>query len=426
MLRLIKNHKWVVMFAFGVGIIMAFPQFYFPYDHADTYKGIYITMTDNDTGYLARIQEVRDGHPGLGNPISKYGKEDPYTQSPLGEIIIAYLGKMFFLDLNSTILLARFLFTFLVFLAVYGLVFLFSRQKITAVAAATALCLAKPLISRGALITLWKGISDPTIFLDLYRPVQPMVSSLFFFSFLLFFWLFLEKRRWVFGIISALILGLSFYIYPYTWSFLYAFLGAFCLVLIFQRRWFDLKRIILLTLGGVFIAIPYLLNVYRSISNPNFIDVTRRFGLIETHQPILGFLVPSLFIIFLIFFPKKSRERFIFCLALLLAPFIVLNQQLITGKDFHSGHYHWFYHQPLAVIFLVIIVLYQTGFWQGKLRLFKNINLSKILACLIIGASLYTGIVIQAASYKASESRILYDQRYSPIVQWFNAHAQKE
>lgn len=425
MFQLIKIHKWAVIFAFLVGVIMVFPQIYFNYDNRDQYRGIYSSPTDNEVGYLTRIREVRDGHVWLGNPVSRDGKEDPYTQSPLGEIIIAYLGKMLFLDLNNSLLLARFLFTFLGFLAVYGIVFLLFKEKLTAISAAATFCLAKALLARGSLIALLKG-GSPAPYLDYYRPVQPMVSWLFFFGFILFFWLFLEKKKWFFGVVSALILGFSFYVYPYTWSFLYAFLGVLCLILFFQKKWTDVKRIILTSLGGILVAIPYFLNYYRSALYSSFVDVTRRYGLIETRQPILGFLVPGLLILFLFFFPKKWRERFIFCLAILIAPFVVLNQQLITGKDFHSGHYHWFVNQPLAIIFLVMIVLYQTKFWQEKLKIFKNINLSKILACLIIGASFYAGIVTQVNFYKKSEKDILSYQRYSPIIEWFNTHAQKD
>lgn len=437
MFQLIKIHKWALLFALFIGIIVAFPQFYFPYDHADTYKGIYIANTDNEVGYLGRIGEVRDGHPLLGSINFKDGKDNPYIQSPLGENIIARLGGILFLNLNGTILLARFLFAFLGFLAVYGFVFLLSKEKLTAISAATAVCLAKSLISRGGLIALLKGGAPTVHFVDFYRPVHPMVSFLFFFSFLLFFWLFLyperagrveglARKRWVFGVISTLILGSSFYLYPYTWSFIYAFLGALCLIFLFQKKWQDIKRLILMGLGGVVIAIPYFLNIYRSFLHPYFTEVNVRFGLTETHQIILGFLVPSIFVLFLLFFPKEGRNRYIFSLALLTAPFIVLNQQLITGKEFHSGHYHWFFNQPLAIIFLVTMLLYQLKFWQQKLKLFKNINISKITACLIIGASFYTGIVIQAASYKETKPQILEDQRSGPIVEWLNKNANKD
>ena len=433
MIQLIKNHKWALSFAFLVAIIVAFPQFYFPFDNTDAYQGIYIANADDESLYLGRVQEVRDGYSSLSSPVFKEGKDDPYLQPPLGENLVAYLGKIFFLNLNNTILLARFLFPFLGFLAIYGFAFLISKDKLTALTAAIAVCLAESLLSRGALFTLLRGGVPTTTFLDFYRPVQPQTGLLFFFSFLLFFWLFFDaltrlsiKKQWIWGVVSALILGFSFYVYPYTWSFLYAFLGVLCLILLFQKNWPDVKKIIFMALGGIFIAMPYFLNFYKATLYPQFWEIGYRLRLIETHQLIFGILVPSMFIIFLLFFPRKWRKQYIFSLALFIAPFIVLNQQIITGKDFSSGHYHWFCHQPLAIIFLIIILFYQTKFWQEKLKMFKNINILKILACLIIGVSIYTGVVIQAASYKESEEQILFDQRYGPVAEWLNAHAEKE
>ena len=433
MVQLIKIHKWAILLAFLVGVIVAFPQLYFSYDNSETYQGIYVSSTDNEYSYLNRVQEVRDGHFSLGSPVFKEGKNDPYIQSPGGEILVAYLGKIFFLDLNGTILLSRFLFSFLGFLAIYSFVFLITKEKLTASAAAITVILARFILSRGGLFALLRGESPVDQFLDLYRPIQPQVSFLFFFAFLVFFWLFFERKQWRWGIISALILGISFYIYPYTWSFLCAFLGALFLILLFRKKKQEARRIFFLALAGIIIAIPYFINVYRLNLYPSLEEISYRFRLVETHQPILGFLVPTLFVVFLIFFPKQWKERFIFCLALLIAPFIVLNQQIITGKELSSGHYHWFYHQPLTIIFLIIILLYWVKFWQARLSAnrekpgpLKKINAVKVLAFLIIGFSIYTGVIIQASSYGKSEEKILSDQRYAKVVQWFNLNAQKD
>ncbi len=426
MIQLIKIHKWAILFAFLVGVIVAFPQFYFSYDHADTYQGVYIATTDNEYSYLNRIQEVRDGHPSMASAVLKDGKDDPYFLPPLDEILVAYLGKIFFLNLNSTILLARFLFAFLVFLAVYGFVFLISKEKLTALAASTAVCLAKSLLGRGALVVLLKGGAPTADFLDLYRPAHPQVDFLFFFSFLLFFWLFFERKRWIWGVISTLILGLSFYTYPYTWSLLYAFLGVLFLILLFQKKWPDAKRVFFLGLGAFAIGIFYFLNVYAASLHPYFEEVILRCRYIDTRQPVFGILVPSILIIFLLFFPKNWRERFIFCLALAIAPLLVLNQQIITGKEFSSGHYHWYYNQLTAIIFLVIVLFYQIRLWQEKLGFLTKKNTAKLAAFLVIVISFYTGITIQAGSYKASEARILSDQRYGAVAEWLNANAQKD
>ncbi len=422
----VKNHKWAFLFAFLVGAIMVFPQIYFQYDHSQEYQGIYISGTDNESFYLNRVAEVRDGHPSLGSPIFKEGKDNPYLQPPLGEIIIAYLGRIFFLDFNNTILLTKFLFPFLGFLIVYGFVFLISKEKLTALTSSTVLILANSLFSRHGLLVLLQGESPATAFLNFFRPVQPQMNFLFFFGFLLCFWLFFEKKQWRWGIISSLILGLSFYIYLYTWSFLYVFVGLILLIFLLKRQWSEIRRIGYVVLGSLLVTIPYFLNLYRSILHPNFSEVSPRFGLIDGRQPILGFLVPIIFILFVLFFPKKRQNRYLFSLALLLTPFIVLNQQLITNRIFETGHYHWYTNQPLAIIFFIIILFYQTGIIQERWRVLKTINILKILAVLIIGISLYTGITIQTASYKEQQDGILQDQKYAPIIKWLNAYTQKD
>ena len=182
----------------------------------------------------------------------------------------------------------------------------------------------------------------------------------------------------------------------------------------------------LVALGGIFVAIPYFLNLYQSMLHPNFKEISPRFGLIDGNEPILGFLMPILFILFLFFFPKKWREQYIFSLALLITPFIVLNQQLITNRIFETGHYHWYTNQPLAVIFLIIILFYQARIIQEKWKLLTNINVLRILAVLIIGVSFYTGITIQIASYIESKDQILRNQRFAPIIEWLNTNAEKE
>src|SRR3989344_2205917 len=418
MFQLIKTHKWAVLFAFLAGALVAFPQFYFPYDHAEDYQGIYIANTDSEGCYLVNIREVQDGRPGLGSAVFKDWKDDPFFKPPGPEILTGYLGKMFFLDFNNTILLSRFLLSLLAFLAIYTFVFLMTKERLVGFVAASLVLLAKSIIGRGAFLALIADGAPSAHFLDPYRPVHPQVDFPIFFGFLLFFWLFWEKRKIIWGVVSALILGLSFYFYPYIWSFLYAFLGVLFLILLFQKRWQGLKRIFLVASGGILISIPYFITVYKSSLYPYFEDVLFRARYVETRGLIFGILVPSLFLIFLIFFPKKPRERFIFCLSLLTAPFIVLNQQVVTGRVFSPGHYHWYFNQPLAIIFLTIIFF---SLIPRSREIFK-----KISAFFLIGFSIYVGVVIQSASYKESEAKILSYQRYGPINQWLEANASKD
>lgn len=415
-MQIIKRHKWAVIFAILAAIIIAFPQVYFRYDNRDAYQGIELLIQSPCTPW---IREALDGHSSLGSIYLRDGKNDPYIFQPLGAAMVAFLGKIFFLDFNNTLLLSRLFFSFLVFLLMYGFVFLLSKDKLTALASSVMFFLGGELVSRSGLWQILAGQS-PRPFLYFFRPLIPILPALFFFAFLLFFWLFLERKQWRWGVASAATLGLSFYNYFYDWTFLYAFCGVLLLIFLFQRKWQDVKRIAAVLLGGAVISIPYFLNLWQASIHPTYQEMMQRFGIIETRSLIsLGFLVPIVFIVALLFFPKKYKKRFFFVLSLAAAPFIVLQQQLITGKIMQSGHYHWRYHTPLAII--ILLVIFFSWVSRRKWEFFK-----KASAFLIIAVSIYTGIFMQSVSYTEAQKVALEQQRYGPVMKWLNTNGQKE
>ena len=417
---ILNNHKWAIILAILVAVIIAYPQVYFRYDHQDAYHGIeLIGASDDESVWSSRVREAQDGHLSLSCVYFKDGKNDPYIIQPLGSTIVAYLGKIFSLDLNNTILFSRLFFPFIVFLIIYGFILLFTKDKLTALVTPSALFLASTLLGRWDIFQLLSGESPKTDFLLLTRPVNPALTWFFFFGFLLFFWLYLEKKQWRWGILSALMLGLSFYDYFYTWTFLYVFCGVLGLIFLFQKNWRELKRIAVVLLGAGLIAIPYLINFYQITTYPTYQEVGQRAGLLYTREPTLGFLVPFIFIIFLLFFPRKWRERYYFALALVITPFIVLNQQLITGKTLFNAHYHWYFHTPLGIIFLLVIFFNLIS--QKKREFFK-----KLSAILIIAIGIYTGVLIQNSSYNTNEEKIIERQRYGQVMDWLDENTEKD
>jgi len=401
-----KNHRWAILFALLAAIIISYPQIYFRYDHQDTYRGIDISLlTGDEYYYWSRIQEVRDGYPSAANPLFREAKDGPYSQPPLAEILIAYLGKLFFLDLNNTVLLTKFLLSFLLFLAIYSFVYLLFKEKLTAAACSAMIFFGITLLSR---------YGPEAEFLWFSRMLHPLVSSLFFFVFLSLFWLFLEKKIWYFGILAGLLLGLSFYIYFYTWTFLYTFSGILILISIFQKDWRKIKKIILVLLLSLLVASPYFINLYQTMAYPGYLEFQQRVGLVENRTPALGYLVPGVLAIFLFFFPREHRGRYFFSLALVITPLIVINQQLITGKILHPSHWHGSYNRFLAIIFLMVIFLNMSK------------RLKKVLAILIIVVSFYTGFMIQNGSYAKYEDSFIKGQRYGPILEWLNKNVEKE
>ena len=418
MIQILKNHRWAIILAFVASVIVASPQIYFRYTHPSDYQGIEVFGTGDERAWLSRVREVADGHPAMSNVYFKDGKGEPYIYQPLGSNIIAFLGKIFSLDINNTMLLSRFIFPAFVFLLIYGFAFFLSKNKLIALAVSSFLMLGNSLFARKAVFQMLGGDSPSVTYVNYTRPVNPLMTHLFFFSFLLCFWLFLERKQWRWGILSFLLLGLSFYDYFYTWTFLYSFLGALLVIFIFQKKWLDIKRICLVISASLLMAIPYFINLYQVIRHPVYKEVGHRLAF-EGSSATLGLLAPLLFAIVLLFFPRKWKERYYFVLALAIAPLIVLNQQIITGKVLSNAHYHWYFHLPLAAIFLLLIFFH----WVS---LKKQSFFQKAPAIAIIAVSIFTAVWIQKASYAENEKNMVALQRYGPVMDWLSENSQKD
>jgi len=421
--QVLQKHWMAIVLAVLTSVIVASPQIFFRFEHRDDgiYQGIELLP---DSPWSARAREVQDGHPNFGNIYQKDGKDNPYLLQPLGSMVVAYMGEIFSLDINNTFLLSRFVLSFVVFLLIYGFVFLLSKDKLVALCGATVNLLADSILSRSGFVQLFfHGVSYEN-FVRLSKPVNPAMIYFLLFAFLIAFWLFYRKRQWQYGVASAILLGLNFYNYFYTWTYLYAFGGILVLLFLIQKKWREAISISSVFLGAFLVAIPYVVNLYQVTQFPTYLEVSSRIGVLLTHAPLfVGWGVIGSLIIFFLGFPKVDREKYFFSLALLLTPFITLNQQLLTGKVMEAPHYHWFFHKPMAVIFMLIVIFHLLARW--RLDFYK-----KALAVLIIVTSISTGIYVQAYSYAhdmGDGGTVLVErQKYGPAMRWLNDNAEKE
>ena len=412
-------------------MIVAFPQVYFRIDHKDLYQeGVLAIELLPDSPRSALVREVQDGHPGIGGVYYKDGKDDPYVYQPLQPMVVAYMGQMFSLDINNTILLSRFVLPFLVFLLIYAFILLFSGDKLAALCSASLLSLADSITNFSGLSRLLSGLS-PSNFLQLARPVNPAMTYIPLFAFLVVFWLFYRKRDlptgkagWRFGLVSAILLGLNFYNYFYSWTFLYGFGAILILMLLFQKKWSEATRLSSVFLGALIVAIPYFINLYRLSLYPTYVDVALRFGMVLSHTPIfIGTTIIVALIIFVIGFPKEDRERYLFGLALLLTAFITHNQQVLTGRIMQVDHYHWFFNKPMAVVMVLLVIFH----WLERSRL---VSYRKTFATLIILISIFNGIFTQTVSYafdrRDGGNIAIERQKYAPVMNWLDTNAEVE
>ncbi len=419
---IVREHAWVIILGIIVSLLCALPQIYFRIDHRDdgVYQGIELLP---DSPWSARAREVMDGHPRFGNIYNKDGKDQPYLLQPLGSMVVAYTGKLFSFDINNTILLSRLVFPFLVTVLIYGFVFLISRDKLAALTSAAILLLADSVLRPFGVLQVLQG-ELPDEFLRLSRPVNPAMIYVFFFSFLVSFWYYYKNRAVRYGILSAILLGLNFYNYLYTWTYLYAFGGLLVLFHMYERQWKEVQRLVYVFVGALIVGIPYLINLYNVTTYPTYEEVGARIGVVLTHTPLfVGFSVIIAIFAFLFFFPKKDKNQYYFNLALVLTPFITMNQQIITGKILQPNHYHWFFHKTVVIIVICVVIF-------SLLTRLAWTRLRVLTAIAMLVVSIAAGTFIQYVSYHDGFNDggeiAIERQKFGPVMEWFNKNVEKE
>lgn len=419
--QIIISHWLAIIFAVLLSLLVAFPQVYFRFEHRNdgVYQGIELLP---DSPWSPRVREIQDGH-GLGSIYQKDGKDNPTIFPLLSSMVVAYLGQIFALDINNTLLLSRLVLPFIVFLLIYSFVFLISKRKQIALSGASVLLFADSILGFSGLSAMLYGVS-PDNFLRLARPVNPAMIYIFLFSFLISFWVFYRDKKWIFGVASVIFLGLNFYNYFYTWTYLYAFGALLLLLLAIKKEWREVFRIGAVFLGALIVATPYFLNAYRASLFPTFEEVGLRNGLILTHQPLfIGLTSIAVLLVFLFFFPREDKDKYLFGLAIVLTPFVTLNQQILTGKIVEPDHYHWFFHKPLGVIFVLITIF-------CLLDRLNSTFYKKALVSVILMASVATGVFVQVSSYyydrRDGGNIAIERQRYGPVMKWLAEKAPKE
>jgi hypothetical protein len=428
----LREHKVAIILALFTSVLVAFPQAYFRIDHPELYTdGVAAIEMLPDSPWSARVREVQDGHANFGSIYFKEGKDDPYLFQPLGSIIVAYTGALFGLEINNTLLLSRLVFPFLTFLLMYGFVFLVSRNKGAALACTSAILLIEALLSPSGLKGLITGGilngTSPVNFLELSRPVNSAMIFIFLFGFLVSFWLYYERRGWQWGVLSAVVLGLNFYNYFYSWTYLFAFGGVLTILLLIHKKWHEARRVVYVFLGALLVAIPYIWNLYSASLYPSYEEVGKRLGLIASHGPhFIGAIALGAIVVFLLGFPRADKQKYIFGLSLLLAPFVTLNQQILTGRVMQEGHYHWYMHKPMAIIFVTIVVFH----FLDSMKVRKQYKTLLVLCIVLI--SFAVGFKVQLLSYMHGRESgdgghvAIERQRYAPVMHWLSTHAHSE
>lgn len=429
MVKLVREHWGAAALAVLVGVLMIAPPFYFRYFDGG-YQGLDFLGSDHEDFYVAQIQEIYDGHWSFGNSYLTEGKESPYVFPPLSPIIMALLGKFLGLSALDVNLITKFLFPAFLTAIIYFLFLNFVERKGVAILMAAFIMLTQatwiflnpgswlPFLSQGEFLGTDKN------FLSYARTINPQISSIFFFGYLLCFWKFLfdpsegKSKKWL-GVASAVLLGLSFYVYFYAYSFLVIFTGLMAFWFLVSRDWRSFQKVLLIFFGALVVSLPYWLNFWEASHSPLYAELSARLGMVESRRFVFSRVWWGTAIIFLLAYRKFDKFK-VFILTFLAAAFIAANQQLLTGRTAPMlDHYHWYYTAPVSgAILIYLLFLYLDKIAP---RWFYRAALILSLALFI-----YAGVLYQKVSYAASREWVLGLQRYAPLISWLDKNIQAE
>jgi hypothetical protein len=314
--ELAKNHASAILLSFLCAFIIVLPSVIFRFD--PSFKGIDFLGTDGEASYLAQIHAVYNGDFSFGNVYMYEGKHLPYLKQPLPAVITAGLGKLLGLSVPDVNLVAKFVFPVIIFFLVYALGLLLTKRKDVSIIGACFVLLSPattallnphtwlPLLRHGIFV------ANDAEFLLYGRPINPQVSNLIFFAYLVALWTFLTRsetwktrKKWGIGVLAALFLGLSFYTYVFSFTLLFVMNGALWVYFLISKRFKELKLITLITVGGLVVGIPYFINTLQLIASPYYPELVVRAGQVVTHHPVISLVWCGALVLFLL-----ARRRF--------------------------------------------------------------------------------------------------------------------
>src|SRR3989344_1130028 len=364
-----KSHRipLVVLIAFAFLTLLVEVQWVaYPFYAGEAYQGINIAHFGNDVHlYLSRAKEVLEGN-GVGQPFLAEAKDLPDAfQSNTEQILLTPL-RIIGLDSVDVVTLYNILNTvgvFLLFVLIYLFIYALSADVLLAATCAIFAIGGYVLVQNGTVL-MWilRGNSlvygAPNIF---GRSADPYTALVPLFGFLILTYRAATARferlsrntlrpyAYVLG--AGALLGLLFYDYFYAWTFALGFLGALTLTSLAWRKWHAALAAVAVGCIGVAIGAYKLVGFYQLFTSALGAQIAY-FFLAEQSRALIasstGIVVGLLMAVY--FYVRRDDRNNFFLLALWMAGWIALEQQVITGKMVQYGHYYWYFVVPVSIL----------------------------------------------------------------------------
>ncbi len=428
---MLRFHTLALCVAVLVGVISLAPHILFIGFLGDAYQGIPMMQTANEDSYLARIQEIVDGHGALGSPFFFEYKDSSPLSPPTVEWLYALPSIIFGISPATVLVTSKFILPTVLFFLVYLLVMRLTvsggvSQRMNAIVGGLLVVLGYDLIDYRTVFSYINGIASPESFLLWARPVNPIFGAIFLMSFLIFVWEIIEHTKWRTSTLigASLCLAFMFASYFFSWGIALSVLATLILFLLFRKEYQTAGTLASIIPLGIFFASPYWIAAWRAAASPWYEESVLRSGLFLTHYPLLNKLLLATLLVFVLtlvldFFWKKRKgvlfrleEWHWFCAALLLGGLWAYSQQILTGRTVWPYHFVQ-YTIPLSIVVGMVVAH----------RIVREYNkyIWAVLVSIAALLSLVFGVFTQVSTYRSSLPAYIKLQSEASLFRFLNA-----
>lgn len=384
------------------------------------YNGIPPSYVGDDLYYYARMKEVSDGKPFIGNPYFIEYRDAPAPAFFVADWIAAI--PLLFPVSFSFATTINFIFWSLLF--VY-LVYLIGRVSGVPVPYSSAMAF----------------LAYREVYWLIFRPVVMQQVFPFFLLFLLALIVWLKNpMRFRSAVFLSIASALPFYIYTYLWQIIVAILGLVLFYELLQKERQEIKQFLRVVAGAFLLASPVIAYTIYQLHIPFYWETMSRIGLVESHFPKLNayyygrwtILLAALYIFIWRWLrdgePAKSVAMnnitlVAFCSGLGL--FLVTISNVFTGKELDTAaHIGRFITLWVALFFPILIwKLYSYRHAVWRLHRYRRVILGGMLVLCFsfLASNLTRSLPFDLISKTDSQSL----QGFAEPLAWIDAYEEQ-
>jgi hypothetical protein len=381
--------RWGVVVAVGMTLLALCPQIYLWHVRGRAWAGANAYFYTDEPAYAAYVNALVDGRPRRNDPYT--GADDapdkPQAESLFSiQFIPAYMvalpTRALHLSTATAFILLEAICAFTTSLVLFWLFAVFvDDERAAAAFVPFVLCLGI-LLSGNGLVRALLDQETSYVWLPFLRRYIPAVPFPCFIAFFPLAWLALtdssRRRRWLCACGAGAAFVVCVYGYFYLWTAEAAWLALVALLWLGAKPEGWRQSISSFGLIGALAFVSLVPYAFLLAHRAATIDVVQ--ALVHTHAPDLWRSIEAYALVVVIaLVVGLKRRRLVWCdprvlatLAFAVLPFILFNQQIVTGRSLQPMHYEQFVADYLTLIAaaLAFALLWRGRTPQGRLPLY--------------------------------------------------------